>query len=287
MVDFDYSPSSNTSGDDYKPSGNAAVPSPVPETAPSLSSDSEITPSSSDPDFPFEDTNHEELGDLEEDSGSLLSFEEGRVLGCLMEKAKTTPDSYPLSLNALINACNQKTSRLPVTDLDEGDIMEAIEGLRSKRLIHRVDQAGARTPKFQHRAIETIDIENDEAALLCVLLLRGPQTPGEIRSRTERLYAFDSTAEVEQMLRDLADRSRPLVKVIPPSQGRKEPRYHQLYCEYPLDIPDGSVAGVPVYEATPRVSVDRIEGLEARVVELEEQLVKLHGDFEQLRELLD
>ncbi len=287
MVDFDYSPSSDTSGDDYKPSGDAAVPSPEPETAPSLSADSEITPSASDPDFFLEDTSHEELDNLEEDSGPLLSFEEGRVLGCLIEKAKTTPDSYPLSLNALVNACNQKTSRLPVTDLDEGDIMEAIEGLRSKRLVHRVDQAGARTPKFQHRAIETIDIENDEAALLCILLLRGPQTPGEIRSRTERLYAFDSTAEVEQMLRDLADRSRPLVKVIPPSQGRKEPRYHQLYGEYPLDIPDGSVAGVPVYEATPRISVDRIDGLEARVVELEEQLVKLHGDFEQLRELLD
>jgi hypothetical protein len=287
MVDFDYSPSSDPSGDDYKPSGDAAVPSPEPETAPSLSANSEITPSASDPDFSLEDTSHEELDNLEEDPGPFLSFEEGRVLGCLIEKAKTTPDSYPLSLNALVNACNQKTSRLPVTDLDEGDIMEAIEGLRSKRLVHRVDQAGARTPKFQHRAIETIDIEDDEAALLCILLLRGPQTPGEIRSRTERLYAFDSTAEVEQMLRDLAERSRPLVKVIPPSQGRKEPRYHQLYCEYPLDIPDGSVAGVPVYEATPRVSVDRIEGLEARVVELEEKLVKLHGDFEQLRELLD
>jgi uncharacterized protein len=287
MVDFDYSPSPDTSGDDYKPSGDGAFPPPERETPPPLSSDSEITPSASTPGFSSEDTSHKELDNLEEDSGPLLSFEEGRVLGCLIEKAKTTPDSYPLSLNALVNACNQKTSRLPVTDLDEGDIMQAIEGLRSKRLVHRVDQAGARTPKFQHRAIETIDIEDDEAALLCVLLLRGPQTPGEIRSRTERLYAFDSTAEVEQMLRDLADRSRPLVKVIPPSQGRKEPRYHQLYCEYPLDIPDGSVASAPVYEATPRVSVDRIEGLEARVVELEEQLVKLHGDFEQLRELLD
>ena len=200
MVDFDYSPSPDTSGDDYKPSGDGAFPPSEPETGPPLSSDSEITPSASAPGFSSEETCHEGLDNLEEDSGPLLSFEEGRVLGCLIEKSKTTPDSYQLSLNALVNACNQKTSRMPVTDFDEGDIMEAIEGLRSKRLVHRVDQAGARTPKFQHRAIETIDIEDDEAALLCVILLRGPQTPGEIRSRTERLYAFDSTAEVEQML---------------------------------------------------------------------------------------
>ncbi|MBT6957578.1 MAG: YceH family protein [Opitutae bacterium] len=287
MVDFDYSPSSNTSGDDYKPSGDGAIPYREPERAIPLSSDSENTQLTSDADISIEDVSNDGLENTGEESGPLLSFEEGRVLGCLIEKAKTTPDSYPLSLNALTNACNQKTSRLPVTDLDEGDIIDAIEGLRLKRLVHRVDQAGARTPKFQHRAIETIDIENDEAALLCVLLLRGPQTPGEIRSRTERLYAFDSTAEVEQILRDLAGRHRPLVKVIPPSQGRKEHRYHQLYSEYPLDIPDGSNEGVPFYKATGRVSAECIESLEARVEELERQLAQLNGDFKQLRELLD
>lgn len=296
MVDFDYTPLPDP-GDEYKPGG---------ESVPPLNRDSEDEPGP----LVVDHTKQEGTGvefknpeptaeeppaladestenpDAVEEEGPTLTFEEGRVLGCLMEKAKTTPDAYPLSLNSLTSACNQKTSRLPVTDFDEGQVMEATEGLRFKRLVHRVDQAGARTMKFQHRASETLELTEAEVALLCVLLLRGPQTLGELRNRTERLHGFDSTAEIEEVFRDLAARSEPLIKVIPPSQGRKEPRYHQLVGDYPLDLSDSATVS-PVYQPAPKVSADRVEALEVRVAGLEEQLKNLNSDFERFKELLD
>ncbi len=269
MVDFDYPPTSDSAAD-YQPGSADTRP------APPAPSEPELTPSGPADDDP-----------AQEDAEALLTFEEGRVLGCLMEKERTTPDTYPLSLNSLTTACNQKTSRLPVTDLDDDQVAEAVEGLRDKRLVHRVDQAGARTVKYQHRSRDTLELQKDEAALICVLLLRGPQTPGELRTRTERLYGFASPAEVEEVLRDLMERTSPLVEIIPAAQGRKESRYHQLLCEYPVELPEGGAKAAPVYQGEPKVGVERVEALEARVAELEAKLASLNQEFNQLRELLD
>ena len=280
MVDFDYSPAP-ASGEDYEPGHPGTSGPPLGDAAPASPP---VSTEQIDQDPETEvliDPPEAELS-----AGPLLSFEEGRVLGCLMEKARTTPDSYPLSLNLLTTACNQKTSRLPVTDLDEEEVMDAVEGLREKRLVHRVDQAGARTVKFQHRAADTLELQSDEAALLCVLFLRGPQTSGELRTRTERLHRFDSPAEVEEVLRDLMARSEPLIQVIPAGSGRKEVRYHQILCEYPFEIPETSTS-VPVYQALSKASAEQVEALEARVADLEAKLAALNEDFGQIRELLD
>ena len=281
MVDFDYTPISPTSGSDYKPSGELPVTLPEPDSVEPQPQQAASLP----PLEPDESVDASKSGG--EESEPLLTFEEGRVLGCLIEKAKTVPDSYPLSLNSLTLGCNQKTSRLPVTELEESEVMEAIEGLRTKRLVHRVDQAGARTPKFQHRAESTLGVEEEEAALLGILLLRGPQTTGELRTRSERLYRFESPEEVDEVLGGLVGRDEPLVKLIPPSHGRKEPRYHQLLGEYPLELPDRGSALPTAFKGTPRVSTERFDELEERVFSLEEKLNRLSMEFEQLRELWD
>ena len=290
MVDFDYSPTPS-SGDDYKPGSsldNSNRLDPCSPEGEQQFPDPSTIPADSQPteSLHSESCDGDESEALDENSRR-LTFEEGRVLGCLMEKARTTPDAYPLSLNSLTNACNQKTSRLPVTDLDDDDVMEAVEGLREKRLVHRVDQAGARTVKFQHRAEDSLELQKDEATLICVLLLRGPQTPGELRTRTERLYGFGSPAEVEEVLQDLMGRTEPLVQVIPAGHGRKEARYQQLLGECLVDLPDVGSVTTQVYQSSPKVSLDRVEALETRVSELENKLVSLNEEFSQLRELLD
>src|SRR3989449_9638240 len=160
----------------------------------------------------------------------LLNDNEVRVLGALVEKESTTPDYYPLSLNALTNACNQKSNRDPVMSLSEGEVTEALEGLRDKGLAREVSSFDSRVPKYAHQLAEVFNFDRRETAVLCVLLLRGPQTPGELRGRTERMYRFDDLSEVQTALQSLMQRDPPLAKVLPRQPGTKEARYMHLLC---------------------------------------------------------
>jgi uncharacterized protein len=153
---------------------------------------------------------------------------EVRVLGSLMEKETTTPDYYPLSLNALVNACNQKSNRDPVMDVDESAVREALYSLGAKGLAGPVSSADSRVTKYEHRMQEAFNFTRREAAVLCVLLLRGPQTPGELRGRTERLFRFDDLADVHSTLQRLAQHDPPLAKMLARQPGTKEARYVHL-----------------------------------------------------------
>ena len=158
-----------------------------------------------------------------------LSPEEIRVLGALMEKENTTPDYYPLTLNALVNACNQKSNRDPVVHFDERATLHAIDALRDRGFATRVQLADSRVPKFEQRITKTLDLTIQEAAVLCILMLRGPQTMGEIRGRTTRFYPFETMEEVTISLEDLMQKKTgSLVARLPIQPGRKEARYAHL-----------------------------------------------------------
>src|SRR6266700_7134893 len=154
-----------------------------------------------------------------------LSDIEVRVLGSLIEKDITTPDYYPLSLNALVNACNQKNNRDPIMSLDEESVRHALGSLQENRLAGPAGGADTRVTKYEHRLQEVFNFDRREIAVLCVLLLRGPQTPGELRGRTERMYRFEALDDVQSTLQRLTDRQLPLVRVLPRQPGTKESRY--------------------------------------------------------------
>ena len=158
----------------------------------------------------------------------LLSEVETRVLGSLIEKDITTPDYYPLSLNALVNACNQKNNRDPVMHLDEDAVRQALDVLHDQRLAGPISSADSRVPKYEHRLQEVFNFTRGETALLCVLLLRGPQTPGELRGRSERMHRFEDLTEVQSTLQRLSEREPPLVKVLARQPGTKEARAMHL-----------------------------------------------------------
>jgi uncharacterized protein YceH (UPF0502 family) len=158
-----------------------------------------------------------ELGDIE-----------CRVLGSLVEKEATTPEYYPLSLNALVNACNQKSNREPVMTLDESAVRQALHSLDGQSLVRSVSASDSRVTKYEHRLQETFNFYRHEIAILCVLLLRGPQTPGELRTRTERMHAFEDLSAVQSSLQHLMKREPPLVKVLARQPGTKEARYSHL-----------------------------------------------------------
>lgn len=153
---------------------------------------------------------------------------EARVLGSLVEKDATTPDYYPLSLNALVNACNQKNNRDPVMTLDEDAVRDALTGLQSQRLAGTASGADSRVTKYEHRLQEVYNFSRGEVAVLCVLLLRGPQTPGELRGRTERMHRFEDLDQVQAVLQRLMQRQPPLAAVLPRQPGTKEARYAHL-----------------------------------------------------------
>src|SRR5277367_6441236 len=157
-----------------------------------------------------------------------LTAAEARVLGALVEKEVTTPDYYPMSLNALINACNQRSNREPVMDLDEETVRQALHGLEDDGLAGRARAADGRVTKYEHWLGEAFNFSRAETALICVLLLRGPQTPGELRGRTERLHKFEEIADVLTGLQKLMEREPPLAAVLPRQPGTKESRYAQL-----------------------------------------------------------
>ena len=199
-----------------------------------------------------------------------------RVIGCLIEKELTTPDQYPLSMNALLAACNQTTNRDPVAQLDQRVVENALENLKADGLVRVIFSRGNRVDKYRHVLDEKLDVAQPEVAVLAVLLLRGPQTAAELRARTERLHAFASTDDVESLLERLAARDPALATLLPRQPGRKEPRWAHLL---------GAAAAVaPVAEEPPAVAVvapsgdaDRLAALEERVAALEARLDELHS----------
>jgi uncharacterized protein YceH (UPF0502 family) len=199
---------------------------------------------------------------------------EARVLSSLIEKEITTPEYYPLSLNALINACNQKSNRDPVVSYDEETVSQAIDLLRNKGLATIITGAGSRVPKYAHRFSEKLNLGRREIAILCELMLRGPQTVGELRTRSERLHRFNDLTEIESLL----DRMTDFVVRLPRRAGEKESRYAHLFSG-PVDNSEPS-APVTV-EGTGRA--DRIGALEAEVDQLRGEIEELKRQFADFR----
>lgn len=211
-----------------------------------------------------------------------LSFSETRVLGSLIEKELTTPEYYPMSLNGLTNACNQKNNRNPKSDLGEDEVSQAIEELRIKRLAHRVDLVGSRVPKFQHNAEKQLDLIKPERAILAELLNRGPQTSGEINSRASRMFSFDGLSDVEDTLTDMSQRSPSLVGLMDPIPGRKERRwFHKLA---PVPKVEHLESSSPVFVPSADKRLDQVEGMIEEFKDLKEEVEALRY---QLRELSD
>jgi uncharacterized protein len=211
--------------------------------------------------------------------GLHLDEAEARVLGALMEKEVATPEYYPLSLNALVNACNQKSNRDPVVSYDEDTVETALDGLREKGVAVRVSGHDMRVPKHAHRLSEVMNLGRREAAVLCVLMLRGPQTAGELRGRTERLYPFDDLEAVDACLTRLMEwPPEPLVTKLPRQTGYKEQRYAHL------------LSGEPPAPQTPAVRETRedpvarlqssVDVLESEVADLKRQLAELRRQLE-------
>lgn len=209
-----------------------------------------------------------------------LTPDESRVLGVLIEKSLTTPEQYPLSLNAVLNGANQKNNRDPVLTMTEDQCFEALEGLRAKALAVRVDVPGNRVHKYRHNAIDALHVRTAEAAILAELLLRGPQTLGELRGRASRMAPLESLELVKGLLTALAERSEPLVRQLPPAPGSRAERYVQLLCPalHPLNAPAGDAAATQSPPpATPSSSSlsDRIAKLEAEVSSLRHAIKRL------------
>ncbi len=207
-----------------------------------------------------------------------LDAAEVRVLGSLLEKEIATPEYYPLSLNALVNACNQKSNREPVVSYDEDTVERALEGLRAKGLAVRMTGGDSRVPKHGQRLTEKLNLGRREAALLCVLLLRGPQTVGELRGRTERLYSFDDLEGVEGTLAHLSEQG--LVTKLPRQSGSREARYaHLLAGEVEATEPAAAPASAPPAARAP-AHEERIAALERELTELRHQFDEFRKRFE-------
>ena len=228
--------------------------------------------------------NHSQPESNSDDDTNLvvLSFEETRVLGSLIEKELTTPEYYPLTLNSLVSACNQKNNRLPKTNLDEAEISQTIEELRLKRLVHRVDLVGSRVPKFQHNAEKELDLIKAERALIAELLNRGPQTTGELNTRASRMFEFDGFQDVEDTLQDMMERSPSLVGIMDPRPGQKEKRWFHKFGPPPTleNLEDGS----SVYIPAPDQRLEKVEEIMGEFKDLKEEVEALRY---QLRELSD
>lgn len=218
-----------------------------------------------------------------------LTSIETRVLGSLIEKDITTPDYYPLSLNALVNACNQKNNRDPVMTLDESAVREALSTLQQKRMAGPASGADSRVTKYEHRLQEVFNFDRREIAVVCVLLLRGPQTPGELRGRTDRMYRFEALEDVISTLDRLAQREPSLVRSLPRQPGTKESRYVHLFSgEPPEHLLQVNVARAPS-PANPDdgATAERIDALEQEVLrmrtelsEVQQQLAAFRKQFE-------
>jgi len=206
------------------------------------------------------------------------------VLGCLVEKDITTPEYYPLSLNALVHACNQKSNRDPLMNLDENAVRHALRML-GEQMLARSASGDSRVAKYEHRLPDTFNFTRPETAILCELLLRGPQTPGELRSRAERMHPFEDLSVVQSTLKHLMERDPPLVKVLPRQAGNKEARYMHLLSG------DVEVREAPlVKEAAPSGisgENERITRLEAEISDLQKEVADLKKQFAEFRKQFD
>ena len=217
-----------------------------------------------------------------------LDSTELRVLGALLEKSQTTPDYYPMTVNALIAACNQKSNREPVTSMGETEVYEALSRLRQDVLVWNSE--GARTERWQENLSERLKLKGPARALMTVMILRGPQTPGELRSRTGRMYPFDGLAEIEEVLRELASLDEPLVAMLPRQVGKKEHRWAHLLGEEPptvegVTIDETSTTAAPLPTTGGPSLAQRVARLEERVAQLDELIRRIPGvsDVEDLR----
>jgi uncharacterized protein YceH (UPF0502 family) len=211
----------------------------------------------------------------------LLNEVECRVLGSLLEKEVTTPEYYPLSLNALVNACNQKSNREPVMNLDEAAVRGALHSLDGQSLVRSVSASDSRVTKYEHRLQEAFNFYRHESAILCVLLLRGPQTPGELRGRAERMHPFDDLGAVQSSLQHLMKREPSLVKILPRQPGTKEARYAHLFSG---DVELQETKPEAHAEAAGKVvDEERIARLEEEVTALRNELADLRQQFAQFR----
>jgi len=215
----------------------------------------------------------------------LLDLVQTRVLGSLIEKEITTPENYPLSLNALVNACNQRSSRDPVLELTEDEVRQALHALEDEQLISTAHDA--RVPKYEHRIRTVLNLRRDETAVLCLLMLRGPQTPGELRGRSERLFPFDDIAAVQTTLDRMAARESatgenpsatgPLTVLLPRQSGSRESRYAHLLA----GAPEISVTNAPTATRT-SVDAERIAQLEQQVASLSAALTEIEDRIQRL-----
>jgi uncharacterized protein YceH (UPF0502 family) len=210
----------------------------------------------------------------------VLIAPQARVLGALVEKEVTTPEYYPLSLNALINACNQRSNREPVMALDEEEVRQALHGLEDLHLAGRARSADGRVTKYEHWLGEVFNFSRAETALVCVLLLRGPQTPGELRGRTERLHHFEEIADVLAALQKLMERTPPLAAVLPRQPGTKESRYAHLL--------SGGIESLAAAEpAFAHREAGQDAGHEERITQLEATVAELRQEVAALRQKID
>ena len=213
-------------------------------------------------------------GDDGDDTREEMSDIQVRVLGCLVEKKETTPDQYPLTLNALRNACNQKTARSPVTAYSVGEIGHTLRELESLGFVR--EAWGSRAAKYEHLADKGLGLHSKGLALLCPLMLRGPQTPGELKINSHRLYDFNDLDDVHYILERLSEHEPPLVTVLPRQPGQKEVRYAHLLCGEP-DIP----AYVPVAAGSAQTGLAvRVEALELELESLRQRLEKIESGLD-------
>jgi uncharacterized protein YceH (UPF0502 family) len=210
---------------------------------------------------------------------TILNDIEARVLGCLIEKEMTTPEYYPLSLNALTNACNQKSNRDPVMGLEDEDVVKALDGLRFKQLVV-VSADGGRVPKYRHLLTEKLQLVPAELSVICELLVRGPQTVGELRTRSERMHPFPDLAAVEEVLGELIVREQPLITRLARQPGRKEARYAQMFCGEPEIAAEENAP--PPETARLRVMADN-----ERIAKLEEEVAGLRAEVAGLRLMVE
>jgi len=201
----------------------------------------------------------------------ILDATEVRILGCLIEKELTTPEYYPLSLNSLTNACNQKSNRNPIVFFDEAEVAQGLEGLQAKGLVIKTLTAGSRVTKYRHSILDRFDLSRQEIGILCELMLRGPQTMGEIRTRAERMSPFESMEEVEKNLQALMDYAPALVVKLPREIGRKECRHMHFFS----GSPSHDLSAEP---AAPQVTVQE------RISRLEEETSRLRSELEELKQ---
>jgi uncharacterized protein YceH (UPF0502 family) len=216
----------------------------------------------------------------------ILTPTETRVLGALIEKDITTPDYYPLSLNALVNACNQKNNRDPVMTLDESTVRDALASLQEQRLAGPASGADSRVTKFEHRLQEVFNFDRREIAIVCVLLLRGPQTPGELRGRTDRMYHFEALDDVVSTLDRLAQREPPLARILPRQPGTKESRYTHLFSGEPVIVEGSSDDARENVVRTPSPAHASTNSLPDRLASLEEEVARLRTELSEVQQQL-